>query len=401
MIEITGKYNSAVVYTDKLDPETKTQIATVLRQQAVADSKIRIMPDTHTGRNCVVGLTMTIIREKVIPSLIGADIGCGIRIAKISETIVNLPKLDKFIHENIPGASKIRKDCHPLASAIDFSRLRCVDSVNAERAYHSIGSLGGGNHFIELDRSPNGTLYLVIHSGSRQLGSDVSSYYKEKAYKDLVKKAKKTIHIQYSEIEDDKDYSSHHYKAANREKKVTIPVKFEYAYAEKCIFNEYLADMTIVQDFAMMNRQAIEEVVLNGMGLHRVDGFDSVHNYIDTELMILRKGAVSARLGERLIIPLNMRDGALICTGLGNADWNQSAPHGAGRACSRTDARHAYTIEEFAEQMQGIYTTTVNAETIDECPMAYKAIERIVPFISQTAEIVELIKPIYNFKAGQ
>lgn len=401
MIEITGKHNSAVVYTDKLDPETKTQIATILRQQVVADSKIRIMPDTHTGRNCVVGLTMTIIRKKVIPSLIGADIGCGIRIVKISETIIDLPKLDKFIHENIPSASKIRKDCHPLASAIDLSRLRCVDSVNVERACHSIGSLGGGNHFIEMNRGQDDTLYLVIHSGSRQLGSDVSMHYKEKAYKDLVKKAKKTIHVQYSETEDDKDYSFHNYKAANREKNSTIPVKFEYAYAEDRIYDDYLADMAIVQDFAMMNRQAIEEVILNGMGLHRVDGFDTVHNYIDTELMILRKGAVSARLGERLIIPLNMRDGSLICTGLGNLDWNQSAPHGAGRACSRTDARHAYTLEEFTEQMQGIYTTSVNVDTIDESPMAYKAIDRIVPFISQTAEIVELIKPIYNFKAGK
>ena len=401
MIEITGKHNSAIVYADKIDPETKTQIATLLRQPVVADSKIRIMPDTHTSRNCVVGLTMTIVRKKVIPSLIGADIGCGIRVAKIAESSVDLPMLDRFIHENIPGASNVRKELHHLASAINLSKLNCSDSINSDRAYHSLGSLGGGNHFIELDRGQDGTVYLVIHSGSRQLGSDVSTFYKEKAYKDLVKKVKKTIRVHYSETDADMDYSLHNYQAANREKSIKTPVKIDYAYAENRIFDEYLKDLAIVQDFAKLNRQTIEEVILNGMGLHRIDGFDTVHNYIDTESMILRKGAVSARIGERLIVPLNMRDGALICTGLGNAEWNLSAPHGAGRACSRTDARHAYTVELFAEQMQGIYSTTVSTDTLDECPMAYKAVDRIIPLLAHTATIVEVIKPIYNFKAGQ
>lgn len=401
MIEITGKHNSAFVYADKIDPETKTQITTLLRQPVIADSKIRIMPDTHAGRNCVVGLTMTIVRKKVIASLIGADIGCGIRVAKIAESSVDLPMLDRFIHENIPGASKVRKDLHHLASTIDLSKLHCSDSINSDRAYHSLGSLGGGNHFIELDRGNDGAIYLVIHSGSRQLGSDVSTFYKKKAYKDLVAKAKRTIRVHYSETEHDMDYSSHNYKAANRERNIRAPIKIEYAYAENQIFDDYLKDLAIVQDFAQVNRRSIEEVILEGMGLHRIDGFDSVHNYIDTESMILRKGAVSARLGERLIVPLNMRDGALICTGLGNAEWNFSSPHGAGRACSRTDARHAYTVEVFKEKMQGIYSTTISADTLDECPMAYKAVDRITPLLAQTATIVEVVRPIYNFKAGQ
>lgn len=401
MIEITGKYNSAVVYADKIDPETKTQIATLLRQPVLADSKIRIMPDTHTGRNCVVGLTMTIVRKKVIPAFIGADIGCGMRVAKIAESSIDLPKLDRLIHENIPGSSKIRNDLHPLASAIDLSKLHCAGSINSDRAYHSLGSLGGGNHFIELGRGQDGAVYLVIHSGSRQLGSDVSTFYKEEAYRDLVKKAKKTIRSHYSETEDDMEYSLHNYKAANRERNCKTPIKIEYAYAENRIFDDYLDDLAIVQDFAQLNRQAMEEVILDGMGLHRIDGFDSVHNYIDPKSMILRKGAVSARFGERLIIPLNMRDGSLICKGLGNAEWNHSAPHGAGRSCSRTDARHAYTVESFTEQMQGIYSTTVSADTLDECPMAYKSADRIVPLLTGTAEIMEIIKPIYNFKAGK
>lgn len=401
MIEITGKHNRAFVYADKIDPETKTQIATLLRQPVIADSKIRIMPDTHAGKNCVVGLTMTIVRKKVISSLIGADIGCGIRVAKIAESSVDLPLLDRFIHENIPGASKVRKDLHHLASTIDLSKLHCSDSIHSDRALHSLGSLGGGNHFIELDRGHDGAIFLVIHSGSRQLGSDVSTFYKNTAYKDLVKKAKRSIHNHHTETENDMDYSVYNYKTTHRERSVKTPVKIEYAYAENQIYEDYLKDLAIVQDFARVNRQAIEEVILEGMGLHRIDGFDTVHNYIDTESMILRKGAVSARLGERLIVPLNMRDGALICTGLGNAEWNYSAPHGAGRACSRKDARRAYTVEVFKEEMHGIYSTTINTDTLDECPMAYKAFDRITPLLSQTATIDEVVKPIYNFKAGQ
>ncbi len=399
MIEITGKHNHAVVYTDKLDRETKTQIATLLRQQAVADSKIRIMPDTHTGRHCVVGLTMSIPRKKIIPALIGADIGCGVSIAAIHEVSVDLPRLDQFIHEQIPAASKIRKQSHVLASGIDLARLRCAAAIDAERAALSLGSLGGGNHFIELDRGLDGKLCLVIHSGSRQLGNDVSSFYKDRAYKELLRKTKKVSKSHGFNGRDDSEYTDAPRKAISRDKQAKLPITYEYAYAEGQVFDDYLHDLAIVQTFARLNRQAIEEVILSGMGLHRMDGFDTVHNTIDTESMILRKGAVSAKRGERIVIPLNMRDGALICTGLGNAEWNSSAPHGAGRACSRTDARHAYAVEEFAEQMRGVYTTTANAQTIDECPMAYKAADRILPFITQTADIVEVIKPIYNFKA--
>ena len=399
MIEIRGKRNSAIVYAEKIDKETKTQLAELLRDIAFADSKIRIMPDTHSGKGCVVGTTMT-LSGRLCPALVGVDLGCGMETVIFRERDIDLPKLDEFVHSHIPCGSKV--NAKPLISDndIDLSRLRCYSKINADRAYRSIGTLGGGNHFIELDRDDDGTLYLVIHSGSRQLGSDIAKYYQDAAYRYQLKKVKRnTLTMSFQrDADDDDDDDEYFMKPTSREKKAPSIV-YGRATLDGELFEDYIHDISIAQEFAGLNRKTIAKIISNGMGLHWTESFSNVHNYIDTERMILRKGAISANQGERLIIPLNMRDGALICTGLGNPDWNFSAPHGAGRVCSRTDARYAYSVEEFQSQMKGIYTTTANAGSIDECPMAYKAPDGIIKLIGDTVSIDKSIRPIYNFKA--
>ena len=389
MLELKGKRNSAIVYAEKIDRETKPQLAELLRDVAFTDSKIRIMPDTHAGKGYVVGLTMTINR-RLAPSMVGMDIGCGMETVVFEEKDVDLQKLDELIHTRIPSGSGI----HDNAGVFELSKLRCFSKINAKRAYRSIGTLGGGNHFIELGRDDDGTLYLVIHSGSRQLGSDVAKHYQDAAYRYQCKKSRKNIRTASNErYESDGTYST-----KSRVKK-TVGVPYERAVLDGELFNDYIHDIAIVQEFADLNRKTMAAIISGGMGLHVKDSFANVHNYVDTQRMILRKGAVSAKQGERLIIPLNMRDGALICTGRGNPDWNFSAPHGAGRVCSRTDAKYAYSVEAFQEQMTGIYTTTANAGSIDECPMAYKAPDMIISAIGDTVCIEKTIRPIYNFKA--
>ena len=393
MIEIRGKRNSAIVFAEKIDRETKTQLAELLRDIAFADSKIRIMPDTHSGKGCVVGTAMT-LSGRLCPALVGVDIGCGMETVVFEERKIDLPKLDEFIHSQIPCGSRVNDKPLITNEDIDLTRLRCYSKINADRAYRSVGTLGGGNHFIEVDRDDAGTLYLVIHSGSRQLGSDVAKYYQDAAYRHQYKKAKRNARATSFQRDDD-EYCV---KSTNREKKAPSIV-YGRAILDGELFEDYIHDISIVQKFAELNRKTMAEIIRSGMGLQSKDSFSNVHNYVDTKRMILRKGAISANQGERLIIPLNMRDGALICTGLGNPDWNFSAPHGAGRVCSRTDAKHAYSIEEFLEQMKGIYTTTANAGSIDECPMAYKAPDGIIALIGDTVSIEKTIRPIYNFKA--
>lgn len=397
MIEVHGKRNTAYIYADKIDKETKTQIAQLLREEAFSDSKIRIMPDTHSGKGCVVGTTMT-LHGRVIPSLIGVDIGCGIEVVTLKNKTIDLPSLDKLIHEAVPCGAKIHKTplCEDKNTA-KISELFCTDKVDKKRAYQSIGTLGGGNHFIELDRDETGKLYLVIHSGSRQLGSDTAMYYQDAAYRYQCRKQRKSANLRMRCSDDDGYYT----KSSKREQQSVIKVIRERALLEGELFEQYLHDIKIVQQFAELNRRTIARIICDGMGLEAEDRFSCVHNYIETENMILRKGAVSARQGERVIIPLNMRDGAVLGTGLGNPDWNFSAPHGAGRACSRTDARYAYTVEEFQAQMSdaGVYTTTAAEGSLDECPMAYKSPDRILGFLSETVKIDKLIRPVYNFKA--
>ncbi|MCL2810986.1 MAG: RtcB family protein [Clostridia bacterium] len=395
MIEIQGKRNSAVVYAEKIDRETKTQLAELLRDTAFTDSKIRIMPDAHAGKGCVVGTTMT-LNGRLCPALMGVDIGCGMETVLFEEEEIDLPKLDALVHARIPCGSKVHEAPVATENEIDLKALRCYAHINAGRAHRSVGTLGGGNHFIEFGRDDGRGLYLIVHSGSRQLGSDVAKYYQDAAYRHQCKKVKKSARVSsYGRHEDDDAYGA---RPTNREKK-TPAVVYARAILDGRLFDDYIHDISIVQRFADLNRKAMAEIIGGGMGLHVRDSFSNVHNYVDTERMILRKGAVSANQGERLIIPLNMRDGALLCTGRGNPEWNFSAPHGAGRACSRTDAKYAYSVEVFQEQMKGIYTTTANAGSIDECPMAYKAPEGIIAFIGDTVRIEKTIRPIYNFKA--
>lgn len=399
MLEVNGKFNSAKIFTDVVDESSIAQVVELCNQEFCAGSRIRLMPDIHAGAGCTIGTTMT-ITDKVCPNLVGVDIGCGMETVQIAEKDIDLEKLDCIIHERIPSGFSIREDAHKYASEVDLAGLRCVHHTDIERAKKSLGTLGGGNHFIEADRDDDGNIYIVVHSGSRHLGLEVAKYYQEFGYKALcesdnggVKRIVEELKAQgrQSEISD----AIKEYKSKNQTK---IPKQL--AYVSGKLFDDYIHDMKIVQEFATKNRRAMMDEIVNGMGVTVVEQFTTIHNYIDTDNMILRKGSVSAQKGEKLLIPINMRDGSLICIGKGNEDWNCSAPHGAGRLMSRAAAKETFSVSEFEKQMEGIYTTSVNRSTLDECPMAYKSMEAIVENIGPTAEIVKVIKPIYNFKAG-
>ncbi len=389
MIKLQGKRNTALIFADKIDKQTKTQISALLREEAYADSKIRMMPDTHSGKNVAVGTTMT-IHGRVAPALVGVDMGCGMETVFLRDRDIDLERLDAAVHSLIPCGAKIHGT--PLAS-FPLDSLVCRDHVDRERALCSLGTLGGGNHFIEVDRTEEGGLVLVIHSGSRQLGSDAAVYYQDQAYRQQCKKHRKRTNHGYYDAKSEGGYYS---KKSDRG---AVKVKREEAILEGALFEDYLHDLSLITAFADLNRRTIANLICKSMGLTVLERFSCVHNTIDTERMILRKGAISARMGERVIIPLNMRDGAVIGVGKGNPEWNFSAPHGADRACSRTEAKYAYTVEDYQREMEGIYTTTARAGSLDECPMAYKAPERILEFIGETVADIEIIKPIYNFKA--
>lgn len=402
MIIIEGKYNIAKVFTDVVEETALSQIKTLCDQEFVKDSKLRIMPDVHAGAGCTIGTTMT-IRDKIVPNLVGVDIGCGMETIQVKNKHIELQKLDKLIYEEIPSGFNIRKKPHKYNDEVDLTALRCrLDAkINIARAQMSLGTLGGGNHFIEVDQDEEGNLYIVVHSGSRHLGLEVANYYQEQAYRSLNQNTAQDIyHLaeEYKAVGKDHEIQSA-IKALKKQIKTEIPKQLTYVSCR--LMEDYIHDMKIVQRFAMLNRKAMMDVIIKGMKLKVVEEFTTIHNYIDIENMILRKGAVSATKGEKLLIPINMRDGSLICIGKGNPDWNQSAPHGAGRLMSRKQAKNAYTVSEFKKEMKGIYTTSVNDKTLDECPMAYKGMEDIVSNIADTVEIMEVIKPIYNFKAGE
>ncbi len=399
MIEIRGKYNEAKIFTDVVDSASIAQVQELCNQEFTAGSRIRLMPDIHAGAGCTVGTTMT-IADKVVPNLVGVDIGCGMETARIRESHIELQKLDKLIYEKIPSGFSVNDKAHRYVDRIDLSELCCARHVDMLRAEKSMGTLGGGNHFIEADRDDDGSLYIVIHSGSRHLGLEVAGYYQEAGYKVLNGTDDDSIEAMIAGM-----------KAEGREKEISKALKKlknlkqtsvpkALAYVSGTLFEQYIHDMKIVQEFAMLNRQAMMDEIVKGMKLHVEEQFTTVHNYIDTDRMILRKGAVSALEGERLLIPINMRDGSLICLGKGNGDWNFSAPHGAGRLMSRSDAKQSFTVSEYKKQMAAVYTTSVNRSTLDECPMAYKGMQDILNNIGPTAEVVKVIRPIYNFKAG-
>ena len=394
MLELKGKYNTAKVFTDNVDNETISQVIELLNQDYINDAKIRIMPDCHAGAGCVIGTTMT-ISDKVCPNLVGVDIGCGMLAVRIAEKDVDLPKLDDVINTYVPAGFNVNDE--PLGNFNHLNDL--VAPANLPLAYRSIGSLGGGNHFIELDKDDDGNLWLVIHTGSRHLGLEVAKHYQELAYKQL----------KDSDVGDKIKTVIADLKAKGREKEIEKTIKVlkmqephipkSLCYVSGQTFKDYIHDMEIVQKHAELNRKYIADTVIEKMGWHICEKFQTIHNYIDTKNLILRKGSVSARDGEKLIIPINMRDGSLICVGKGNPDWNYSAPHGAGRILSRSEAKDAVGIDEFRESMKGIYSSSVMESTIDESPMVYKPMEEIMENIKDTVDIVKVIKPVYNFKA--
>lgn len=363
MIKIKGEYAEAIIFSNELDSGSEGLIKALCNSVIAEKSNIRIMPDVHPGKGCTVGMTMT-LNNKVAPGLVGVDIGCGISVFKIKAKRLELQQLDKIVQSKIPSGMNIRTVPHRLTEMAELDKLRCAKHIRIDKSLLGIGTLGGGNHFIELDKS-EGEYYLVIHSGSRHLGGEVERYYHELAY-ELTKNN----------------------------------VPYEFAYLEGEAFEDYLHDMNIVQNFAKINRQAIAEDIMKNMKFSELDSFSTKHNYIDVENRILRKGAISAQEGEKIIIPLNMRDGCLICTGKGNDEWNCSAPHGAGRAYNRSDTINSFTLSQYKKEMKGIYSTSISRETLDECPMAYKNSQTIIDLIKPTAEIVEILKPIYNYKAG-
>ena len=397
MRTVTGKYGTAKIFTDLVEDSAIDQVKTLMDQEFVDGCKVRMMPDIHSGTGCVIGTTME-IKDKICPNLVGVDIGCGMHTTMMPATIFpDFEKLDQVIHEHIPSGFNIRKEPHHYIRNTHLDELLCRDSVDIERAKLSLGTLGGGNHFIEVDRDDDGRYYLVVHTGSRHLGVEVAEYYQNWAYDSLKQNHKnrrnyviETLRSQGREREIQKELSN-----------LTFDIPKDLAYVGGMLFDSYLHDMKIVQEYAKWNRIAITDVIRTFMNWGIEDDFETIHNYIDIDRMILRKGAVSANKGELLLIPMNMRDGSLLCRGKGNPDWNYSAPHGAGRIMSRAEAFKSLDIHEFKREMYGVYSTSVCEETIDESPMAYKPMESIIENIGDTVDILKVIKPVYNFKAGK
>jgi len=357
------------------------------------------MPDVHAGKGCTIGTTMT-VNGRAVPNVVGVDIGCGMYTVDLGKRELDMERLDEAAHF-IPSGMKVwegRQD------RFDLTELKCYRALkDARRLERSLGTLGGGNHFIEVDRAADGTNYLVIHSGSRNLGKQVAEHYQRLAVE---------LHEGKEEYYAKRDQIIAAYKATGRRSEIqaalqelvwsrkerTIPEDLCYVYGQH--LEDYLHDVEICQNFARRNRELMAEILLKRTGLAARDAFHTIHNYIDTQEMILRKGAIAAHEGERVLIPINMRDGSVLAVGKGNPEWNFSAPHGAGRVMSRTAAREALDLEEYKHEMEGVYTTSVSEETLDEAPMAYKRLEDIIDVIRESVDVIEVLKPIYNFKAG-
>ena len=399
MFEIKGKVNTALCYAKVVEDEAIEQIRRMCDYEFTEGCKIRIMPDVHSGKGCTIGTTMTIV-DKAVPNIVGVDIGCGMYTVNLGKVDIDFEKLDEAAHF-VPSGMNIWEG---RQEKFDLQELRCYRSLkNTKWLERSLGTLGGGNHFIEIDEASDGTKYLVIHTGSRNLGKQVAEIYQQLAI-DL-NKGKETYFEQREAI-------IREYKAAGRrseiqdalkqiawaERKATMPEDLCYLYGT--YFEDYLHDVELCQRFARRNREKIAEVLLERTGMTGTDGFHTIHNYIDTEEMILRKGAIAAHKGEKVLIPINMKDGSVLAIGKGNPEWNYSAPHGAGRLMSRTKAKESLNMEEYKKVMEGIYTTSVNEATLDEAPMAYKSLEDIIDVIKESVDIIEVMKPIYNFKAN-
>ncbi len=387
------------IFTDNIEPVAINQIYNLISMPPFDYSKVRIMPDVHLGSGCVVGFTAT-LEDKVIPNVIGVDIGCGMLTVNLGKIEIDYKAVDDFIRAKIPAGSDLNKDYDDLEYV---KKLYCYNELNdKDRIYRSLGTLGGGNHFIEIDRDDEGNAYLVIHTGSRNFGLQVAKLYQQKAVTACKVTAPEKYENSYEFLKklgkDARVPESIMYSIKENGIRSKIPSEFCYFLGDEC--DAYLHDMGLCQRFASDNRAKIAEKILKFLGIRKAESFETMHNYIDEE-RIIRKGAISAKEGQKVIIPMNMRDGCLIATGKGNPDWNFSAPHGAGRLVGRGEARELFTQEEYVREMEGIYTTSVNESTIDESPMAYKPMDEIVRLISPTVDIEKIIKPVYNFKASK
>lgn len=370
MKEVIGIYNSARIFTDDVEDYAAAQIKGICDNPIFKDSVIRVMPDVHPGKYCTIGTAMT-IGEQVIPYMVGVDIGCGMTCVELKAKTIEFQKLDAVIEKCIPSGMAIRGSVHHFAEEAGLERLRCRRHVQTGRALLSLGTLGGGNHFIEVDRAEDGRFYLVIHSGSRRLGAEAAQFYQNRAFEQQREKG--------------------------------LDLAFPCAYAEGEVFWDYIHDLEIIQEFAALNRACIAREIIKGMKFKENGRFDTVHNYISRQGdgYMLRKGAVSARKGEPLLIPVNMKDGALLCEGLGNEEWNCSAPHGSGRIASRSETKQEHTVYEFKKEMKGIYCSVVGRDTLDEAPFAYRRLEQIRQQIGETARVNAVLRPVYNYKAGK
>ena len=402
MTEIIGTHNTAKCFATTVDEGAVEQIRQVCDTKAFANCKIRIMPDVHAGKGCTIGTTMT-VSDKIVPAMVGVDIGCGMYTVYLGKIEIDFEKLDEAAH-SIPCGRNVWEG---RQERFDLTRLRCYRQLkDSKRLERSLGTLGGGNHFIEVDTDEEGGKYLVIHSGSRNLGTQVAEYYQQIAVdlnvgKEEYFKQREEIITTYK-AEGRRGEIQATLKALEKDFKAkdpTLPRDLCFLYGS--FMEDYLHDVDICQQFAGRNREKMAEIILKACGWTALETFQTIHNYVDVNEMILRKGAVSAKAGEKLLIPINMRDGSLICMGKGNEDWNCSAPHGAGRLMSRSAAFERLTMAEYEKEMAGIYSTCVVPDTLDESPMAYKSMEEIVENIEPTAEILCRIKPLYNFKAAE
>lgn len=387
MLTIKGKYNTATVYTDILTDSTVGQIMTLCNQKFAQDAKIRIMPDTHSGSSSVIGTTMT-IKDQVVPNLVGVDIGCGLNVTKFRKGVkLNFDKLDRIIRNRIPSGH--HSHSKPLYS---FPLENIQAPIHRGWALQSLGTLGGGNHFIEVNEGSDG-FYLVIHSGSRVLGKEIAEYHQEIAYQKLTKMRQELK--QQAKVANDPDE-----KADLNRQWEEIKIPYDLSYVSNRDLENYLSDMQIAQQYAVFNRQSMAQTILKAMKWEKqvIESFDSPHNYIDLKHMILRKGAASARKNEKMIVPLNMKDGSIIGVGKGNDEWNQSGHHGAGRTMSRSQARASIRLENYQHMMRHVWTTSVSKKTLDEAPKAYKSKKQILTDLHETMEVKEIIRPLYNFK---
>lgn len=401
MFEIKGKVNIAICYATAVEEEAIEQIRRMCDHDFTKGSQIRIMPDVHAGKGCTIGTTMTIV-DKAVPNIVGVDIGCGMYTVELGQVDIDFERVDQAAHY-IPSGRNVWEG---RMERFDLTGLRCYRNLKqAKRLEKSLGTLGGGNHFIEIDVASDGTKYLVIHSGSRNLGKQVAEYYQQLAIDlnagkaDYFEKRDEIIRTYKEQGRRAKIQDA--LKALEKEwqaKELTIPADLCHLYDS--YLEDYLHDVEICQQFAKRSRERMAEIILERTGMTARSSFHTVHNYINTEEMILRKGAIAAHKDELVLIPINMRDGSILARGKGNPEWNYSAPHGAGRIMSRAKARETLDLETYKKTMEGVYTTSVNKATIDEAPMAYKSLTDIIDVIPESVDVIEILRPVYNFKAS-